>query len=89
MLKWVFIPWLRSGRGARRSGSRDLAGWRALGHGLGVAPVSSPLARHSRGEALRWCQTLSSGLPEVDTAVGCPQLFITSVEHSASVCVQA
>ena len=89
MFKWP--SYLGSAQGGARDepGPRGLAGWRAPGRGPGVAPVSSPLARHSRGEALRWCRKLSSGLPEVGTAMGRPQLFITSAEHSASVCVQA
>ena len=53
-------------------GPRGLAGWRASGRDPGVAPVPSPLARHSRGEALRWGRTLSSGLPEDDAAGGHP-----------------
>ena len=34
-------------------GPGDLVGWRTLGHDPSAAPVSSPLARLSRGEALR------------------------------------
>ena len=67
----------------------DLAGRCASGCDPGAAPVPSPLARHSRGEALQQGRTLSSRLPEVDAAEGHPQLFITSAEHSASVCVRA
>ena len=37
--------------GERRPGLRDLAGWRTLGRDLSAAPVPSPLARLSRGEA--------------------------------------
>ena len=44
-----------------------LARWGASGRDPGAAPVPSPFARHSRGEALRQGQTLSSGLPEVGT----------------------
>ena len=83
--------YLGSAQGGARDepGPRGLAGWRAPRRDPCVAPVSSPLARHSRGEALRRGRTLSSGLPEVDATGGHPQLFITSAEHSASICVRA
>ena len=68
--------YLGSAQGETRDepGPKGLAGWRAPGCDPGVAPVPSPLARHSRGEALRWGRTLSSGLPEVDAARGPPSV---------------
>ena len=38
---------------AQPLGPGDLVGWRTLGRDPSVAPVPSPLARLSRGEALR------------------------------------
>ena len=47
--------YLGSARGETRDepGPGGLAGRRASGRDPGAAPVPSPLARHSRGEALR------------------------------------
>ena len=38
---------------AQPPGPRDLVGWHTLGRDPSAAPVPSPLARLSRGEALR------------------------------------
>ena len=38
---------------AQPPGPGDLVGWRTLGRDPSAAPMSSPLARLSRGEALR------------------------------------
>ena len=52
---------------------------------LGIAPMPSPLARFSRGESVAArLDTQLSGSLRLIWPWGRPQLFITSVEHSAS-----